>query len=294
MTSFAVLGPGGVGGFVAAALSRAGADVTVVARDPTASVLARHGFRVQSVRLGKFTARPAVVTVLRAPTDVLLVATKASGLAAGLGRIETDPGLVVPLLNGLEHMALLRERFGDRVAAGVIRVESDRPAPGEIVQTSPALRIDIADDAPARRAAVHALAATLEAAEIPVRLDPSEADLLWSKLLRLNALACTTSAYDLPLGEIRADPVRQAALEACVLEAAAVAAAEGAHLDPAATLGELRDAHPGQGSSMRRDLAAGREPELDAIPGAVIRAGARHGLACPVISELTERIRVRM
>jgi len=51
-------------------------------------------------------------------------------------------------------------------------------------------------------------------------------------------------------------------------------------------LSELDAAHDGLGSSMQRDLAAGREPELDAIQGAVLRAGARHGIACPTIAEL--------
>ena len=44
--------------------------------------------------------------------NVLIVATKATGLQAGLARIKADPQLVVPLLNGLDHMALLRDRFG--------------------------------------------------------------------------------------------------------------------------------------------------------------------------------------
>jgi 2-dehydropantoate 2-reductase len=109
---------------------------------------------------------------------------------------------------------------------------------------------------------------------------------LWSKLVRLNALACTTSAYDLPLGAIRDTPGLRADLEACVAEGAAVARAEGAAISAGDVLGELEEAHAQLGSSMQRDVASGREPELDAIPGAVLRAGARHGLACPTIARL--------
>ena len=75
-------------------------------------------------------------------------------------------------------------------------------------------------------------------------------------------------------------------------ETAAVAAADGATLDPAATLAELEAAHAELGSSMQRDIAAGREPELDAIAGAVLRAAARHGLRCPTI-ELARPTRSR-
>ncbi len=47
------------------------------------------------------------------------------------------------------------------------------------------------------------------------------------------------------------------------------------------------------GSSMQRDIAAGRAPELDAIPGAVLRAAARHGLQCPTIERLVAIIAER-
>ena len=76
-------------------------------------------------------------------------------------------------------------------------------------------------------------------------------------------------------------------------EAAAVANADGAQLDPAGPLGELEAAHPELGSSMRRDIAAGREPELDAIAGSVLRAGRRHGIACPTIERLSAEIAAR-
>jgi 2-dehydropantoate 2-reductase len=291
----AVLGPGGVGGFLAAALARAGESVVVVARAETAQTIGARGIEVSSVRLGDFTAHPAVAETLIEPVDVLIVATKATGFATALERIEAPPALVVPLLNGLDHLTLLRERFGaGRVAAGTIRIEADRPVPGRIVQTSPFLRIDLAADDPALRPALDRLARTMIDAEIPTEIGPSEAQILWSKLVRLNALACTTSAADEPIGFIRSDPAWRAALEGCIFEAAAVAKADGAEIDPSQRLAELDDAHAELGSSMWRDIAAGREPELDAIPGSVLRAAARHDLACPTIERLVGQIAQRV
>jgi 2-dehydropantoate 2-reductase len=128
---------------------------------------------------------------------------------------------------------------------------------------------------------------------VPALVGPSEARILWSKLVRLTALACTTSASDQPIGFIRTDPEWRRALEGCVQEAAAVANADGARLDPAVPLGELEAAHAELGSSMRRDIAAGREPELDAIAGSVLRAGRRHGIDCPTIERLSGEIAAR-
>jgi 2-dehydropantoate 2-reductase len=286
----AVLGPGGVGGLVAAALARAGEEVVVIAREPTAELISHNGIEVSSVRLGDFTAAPRAVARLNEAVDVLVVATKATALDKALERVGVEPRLVVPLLNGLEHIDVLRRRFAaERVVAAVIRVESDRPAPGRVLQTSPFLRVDIADSRPT----ITAFAGALERAGIPVRLGGSEAEVMWSKLVRLNALALATSAYDRPLGEIRDDPERRRVLEAAIRETGAVAAAEGATIDPADTVAELQSAHPGLTSSMQRDIAAGRAPELDAIAGAVLRAARRRGIACPTVSELTRRVAER-
>lgn len=294
MSSIAVLGPGGVGGFIAATLARAGEDVTVLARESTAEKIAREGIAVQSVRLGEFVARVDATSTLREPVEVLIIATKAIGLEAACARIQATAELVVPLLNGLDHMTLLRDRFGaGRVAAGTIRIEADRPEPGKIAQTSPFLRVDLAADDPALHGKLERLAATLRSAGIPATVGRSEAQILWSKLVRLNALACTTSASGRSIGFIRSDPQWRSALEGCIDEASAVANADGAEVDPALRLAELDDAHAELGSSMQRDIAAGREPELDAIAGSVLRAGARHGLTCPTIERLSAAVAQR-
>lgn len=292
----AILGPGGVGGLLAAALARAGADVTVVAREATAATIARDGIEVQSVVLGDFAARPAAVARLEQPVDALIVATKAAALEQALERVDADaPSLVVPLLNGFDHMALLRERFGARVVAGTIRVQSDRPAPARVVQGGGFLFVELASDDAALRPALGALADLLTQAGVENRVsdDKSEARILWGKLVRLNTLACMTAAYDAPFGAIRSDPQRWAELEACVHEGVAVARAEGADVDAAVVFGEFQVLHDGFGTSMQRDVAAGREPELDAIVGAVLRAGARHGIPCPTVAALAARIAER-
>jgi 2-dehydropantoate 2-reductase len=297
----AILGPGGVGGLLAGVLERAGQDVVIVARESTAEAIAERGLRVSSVTFGELVARPRAVARLEEPADALIVATKATGLADALERIAGRPGLVLPLLNGLEHLAVLRERFEEgSVLAGTIRVEADRSEPGVIVHTSPFLLVEMASRHPAASEPMQALAKALSDAGVPVRADwpisaASEAQVMWSKLVRLNALACTTSAYDKLLGEIRSTPQLRADLLGAIEEGCAVGLAEGAQdVEPARAIAELERAHATLGSSMQRDIAAGREPELDAIPGAVLRAAERHGVSCPTIERLVAMIRARI
>jgi 2-dehydropantoate 2-reductase len=317
----AVLGPGGVGGLLAGVLERADTEVLVVARPSTAETINRDGLHVSSVTFGEITAHPRAVSALEEPVDGLIVATKSTGLEEALERIPEEPPVVLPLLNGLDHLAVLRRRFTpDTVLAGSIRVEADRPAPGVIVHTSPFLLVEMAcpmplsagvaaadrsqsqpldgadgEAAPARER-MQAIAEALSDASIPVRVgwpfsERSEAEVMWSKLVRLNALACTTSAYDKLLGEIRSDPKLRADLVGAITESCAVGRAEGAvDVDADRAIAELDAAHETLGSSMQRDIAAGREPELDAIPGSVLRAAARHELPCPTITRLVGMI----
>ena len=292
----AVLGPGGVGGLLAAVLERAGSEIVVVARESTVAVIAEQGLQVQSVTFGELHTHPRAVARLEEPVDALIVATKAAGLGAALERIATEPTVVLPLLNGLDHLAVLRERFAPgSVLAGSIRVEADRPSAGVVIHTSPFLLINMAAVDPAAEAPMRELEAAIAAAEVPVKVLDSEPQVMWSKLVRLNALACTTSAYDKLLGEIRSTPALRADLVGVIEESCAVGLAEGAtDVEAARAIGELEKAHATLGSSMQRDIAAGREPELDAIPGSVLRAAARHGLQCPTIERLMAMIQARI
>jgi 2-dehydropantoate 2-reductase len=267
----AVLGPGGVGGLLAAVLP----DALVVSRSPLAD-----GITLRSRVLGDRHATPRSVDRLAEPIDVLFIATKATGLADAIARIETEPGVVVPLLNGVEHLAFLRERFADVVAA-TIRVEATRVAPGVIEQTSPFLRIELAGHPE--------VAELLNEAGIEACVVDGEAQVMWSKLVRLNAIALTTTAYGAPMGEVRER--HRDDLLGVVGETAAVAAAEGATINAAAIELELDQAHPELRASMARDVEAGRPPELDAIGGAVLRAAARHGIQTPTVARLVDAIR---
>jgi 2-dehydropantoate 2-reductase len=300
MMRVAVLGPGGVGGLVAGVLAQAGAAVIVIAREPTAETIAERGLSVHSIMFGDLSVRVRAHARLQEQVDVLIVATKAAGLDSALDRIEVEPKLVLPLLNGLDHIAVLRDRFGaDSVLAGTIRVESDRPQPGVIIHTSPFLLVDMATHSPSALSGMEAMAQAFTDADVPVRVvlpvsERSEARVMWSKLVRLSALACTTSAHDKLLGEIRSTPELRADLVGAIDEACAVGLQEGAaDVDPQRALAELELAHETLGSSMQRDIAAGRPPELDAIPGAILRAAARHGLSCPTIERLVAIIAAR-
>lgn len=282
----AILGAGGIGGLLGAALAHAGREVTLVVRDrdhPTE-------LRLDSRVLGDISAAVAIATTLPPGTDVLWVTVKSQQLEEALRACPpaaVGGARVVPLLNGVEHLARLRAIYGPgSVTAGTIQVESERLTPGHYRQLSPFMRVGLAGPG------ADVIAAELEAAGITASVEPDEATLLWRKLAVLASLALTTTALEAPIGSVRADPAWRQRLLAVASEVCAVAAAEGAGVDPRATRQFVLGVPDAMRSSMQKDRAAGRPLELDAIGGAVQRAGRRHGVPTPVVDELVAEISV--
>ncbi|MGW1174635.1 ketopantoate reductase family protein [Kitasatospora sp. NPDC002543] len=283
----AVLGPGGVGGLIAGLLARDGHRVVCLAGEETAAVIERDGLRVRSARFGEFTARVAAATELREPVDAAFVTVKETALAAALDRMPAQAlgtGIVVPLLNGLDHMALLRERYpAGRVVAGTIRVETARTAPGRIEHTSPFATVELGAGAePA--APVTEFAERLRHAGLDVALREDETAMLWSKLSFLAPFALLTTRHASAVGTVRGE--HRAELLAVLNEITAVARAVGAPADAQALLASFDRVPGAMKSSMQRDVEAGRPTELDAIGGAVLRAADAHAVAVPTIARL--------
>ncbi len=129
----AILGAGGVGGLIGAALAKSGDAVTLVLR-PEAMKDYPPELSLESP-FGSFSDPVELSTEVAEPFDVLWVTVKATQLDSALSHVAVKPealGAIVPLLNGIDHIALLRGRFGhDRVVPASIAVESERVAPGQ-------------------------------------------------------------------------------------------------------------------------------------------------------------------
>ncbi|MGY1805087.1 ketopantoate reductase family protein [Blastococcus sp. SYSU D00922] len=284
----AVLGPGGVGGLVGTLLARQGSAVTCLAGAGTAAQIEAHGLRLVSDRYGEVTAPAHGTERLAEPVDALLVTPKATRLEEALERVPADVlggAVVVPLLNGIDHMAVLRQRYPDaRVVAGAIRVVASRTAPGEIRHEGQLAAVQLCEGA-------RPLADALAEAGLDVTVRPDEPGLLWDKLAFLAPVALLTTTLDAPLGAVREQLPDD--LRALVEETAAVARAEGAEADAAATLAFMETVPASMTSSLQRDTAAGHETELEAIGGAVLRAAERHGVDVPVTARVVEHLRAR-
>jgi 2-dehydropantoate 2-reductase len=279
----AVLGLGGIGGMLVARTGALG-----IGTEATVEAIGAGGLTL--VHDGKtIVAHPEVVTRLDRPVSLLVVAVKAFSLDAALERV--DPGslegaVVLPLLNGLEHVELLRERVDAVVAAGSIgAVEAFSPEPGFVVQRSSAAAITAASDELGREALGRVLA-PLDLPGIELVVTDGERAVLWEKAARLAVLAAAAIASGKPVGELRDDPAWRRRLEAALVEACAVAAADGVELDAARQWSIVEGLPAGLVPSAARDASVGRPTELDAITGSVVRAARRLDTWTPMLDGL--------
>jgi 2-dehydropantoate 2-reductase len=281
----AILGAGAIGGLMGTALAALGEDVSMIVRREK---LSRHPREITLDRPSdSLTASVNVVSELSEPTDVLWIATKTYHLENALQSIHSEARTVVPLLNGVEHIAVLRSRFGqDRVVPATIAVEAERAADGHFIQRSP-VRLNIAAIGEPILAET---AAGLRNLGFLCSFIANERSLLWGKLCFLGPFALVTSASGKDLGGIMADPQWKAALNDALAEARTVAEAHGAQIDNSRIQTMLDSSPPTMRSSMAKDLAAGRELELDGIAGPILRGGPRFGIPVPTTSRLAAEI----
>jgi 2-dehydropantoate 2-reductase len=268
----AILGAGAVGGMLGALLASAGHHVTVLASDRTSTVINNDGLVLRSERFGHRHVRVPARPWLTTPVDLLFVAVKAPDLLAAATRVPGQlvrEAAIVPLLNGVDHVPLLRAMFPEStVVPMTVAVEATRLGPGVVEHLSPFADYAIAAGP---RPAVVDPATLLVGAGLPVDTSaPDEATLLWRKLSFLAPFALLTTVTREPIG-----PARQARpdlLDALVDETAAAAALDRAMIEPDPVRERLRNLPDGMRSSMLKDALTGSTLELDAIAGPILRA----------------------
>jgi 2-dehydropantoate 2-reductase len=290
----AVLGPGGVGGFLGAMLARAGDSVLMLASDDTARAIAQDGLRVESQKFGTFAVVVPTASRLTHRMDACFITVKATHLRDAVDRVPANvlgSGLAIPFLNGLEHVEFLRTVYPPAsVVAATIRIETTRAATGVIRQTSPFVLIEIAASA-SNHDGVESIAAHLRAAGLDVRVRDDELAMLWDKFALLAPMALLTTHERANVGAIRT--TRRADAIALIGEVAAVAGADGVHIDPDEVLRLMDSVPESMESSMQRDQAAGRPLELDALGGALLRRAAKAGIQAPVTQRLVDELQSR-
>lgn len=299
MSTVAVVGCGAMGSVYAGLLAAAGNEVHAIDRSSEhVDAINQRGLRVSGASGDRTVAVAASTEVPTVVVDLVVLAMKAGGVAAGAAAVAPmlgDETLVLTIQNGLGSADVVAEAVGaDRLIVGVAQgFGASRPEPGHAHHNAmQAIRMGPYAGVPL--SSVERVAALWRAAGFDAAVAHDLAAMQWRKLICNVAYSAVCALHRCTLGDVLDDPDLAQVSQAAAVEAWTVARALDVAIDvddPVALVqafaAGMRSAKP----SVLLDLEAGRPSEIDVINGAVGRAAARVGLAAPVNDTLTALVR---
>jgi 2-dehydropantoate 2-reductase len=299
----AVVGAGAIGGFLAAALARAGIQTAIVARGAHLAAIRRHGLRVTG-DLGDFTAAVDASDDLGelGPFDTLLLTFKAHqwpGFLAQVAPFAETPTSIVTMQNGLpfwyvrqpplrsvDPEGAVGRLFADSQTIGsVVHVSGEILEPGYVRQSG-GLRYVLGESRGGGGTRIDELVRLMRSAGLAAEADTSIRQTVWLKLVNNTGLNAVSALRGLKIKPMLEDPEARRQVAALMHEALAVGQAMGvvgevdveARIAYATRLDNVR-------TSMLQDAEQRRALELDPILGAVCELGGRYGVATPAVRE---------
>jgi 2-dehydropantoate 2-reductase len=299
--SILVVGAGATGGFFGLRLAQAGRDVTFLVRPRRAEVIGERGLRLIGPDEEE-SIEPRLITAdgLDREFDVVLLSVKATVVEAAIEDLAPAVGArtrIVPFLNGIGHLAALNERFSaERVLGGVVKVQTQLDAEGDIQVLGPMASLEIGTQDGGASERLDEVAAELGGAagfEFSVSDDIIAA--MWHKWVFIATIGALTCLMRANVGEIVAQPGGETLGPALAAEAAAVSAAAGYPVPgPELEWVTALSSAPGSPltSSLYRDMDAGSATEVEPILGDLVAAARRLEVDTPLLDLATLHLRI--
>ncbi|MCY4365265.1 MAG: 2-dehydropantoate 2-reductase [Chloroflexi bacterium] len=290
----AVMGAGSIGSYFGGTLARAGNQVSLIARGDHLAAIKAGGLRIQTdsdlltIPCGdalEATDDPSAV----GHVDLVLLTVKTYqndvAVPAMLPMVGPDTS-VLCLQNGIDSYRAAAQAVGEeRVLPGAAYIEAERLGPGLVQQSGSVVRIAFGESDGSDSERGRIIENTLSGAGINAQFSQDIRQTLWTKFLFIATMAGVTSLSRETMAQIMPRPEWRTVIINCMKEIEAVARASGIRLDPdivhntvAYIEGDLEDMH----ASMHADIMAGRPLELEALNGAVVRAGMQAGVPTPI------------
>ncbi|TYR80873.1 2-dehydropantoate 2-reductase [Priestia megaterium] len=296
-----VLGAGGVGGYFGGRLVEKGEDVTFLVREGRKKQLDKNGLVIKSVH-GDITFEPKLVTTNdydAEPFDLILFSTKAYHLHQAIEDVKPFVGektIVLPLLNGIAHIPLLKEAFGEeKVIGGLCFIETTLNAAGDVVQTSPAHRVVFGEFNQQKSDRIHQVAETLNGTKASFILSDYIEREMWHKYLFIATMSGMTTLMRAPVGPIRQSEGGRQFIINLFNEVAAIMKAYGAPLSESIVddhMNTMEKMTYDMKSSMQRDMEKGSLIEADHLQGYLLRLADQYNVEVPILKAVYQHLKV--
>lgn len=300
----AVVGVGGVGGYLAGMLVKAYPHVTLVARGERGESIRENGLVLHSDFHGEIVAKPektvSCSTELE-PQDYIFICVKNYSLEEACRELKsavTDNTVIIPVMNGADPGERTREYLGKGIVIdSLIYIVAFANADYSVTQQGgfASLRIGMKCPNEVEQAKLAETSELLKGANIDHKISADIEREIWRKYILNCAYNVTTAYYDNTIGELRNDPKKAREYEQLVEEAYEVAVKKGVHVKPEHKEAiihrfyhELADDAT---SSLQRDVNAGRPTEVETFSGYLVREAKRLGVEVPASERMYEELK---
>lgn len=302
----AVIGIGGVGGYVAGMLAKAYPHVTMVARGARGESIRENGLVLHSDYKGEIVAKPERVASVRemGQQDYIFICVKNYSLedvCENIRDMVTDDTVIIPVMNGVDPGEKIRSLIGrGTVVDSLIYTVAFANADFSISQqdTFTWLCIGIKNADQGQKEKVAQVAEILKGADIDYKDDGDIEVEIWRKYILNCAFNVMTAFYDNTIGELRRDPVKAQQYETLVWEAASVGRAKGVALTDEhiqEVIHKFRHVHADNAtSSLQRDFQiCKKQTELETFSGYIVQEAKRLGVSIPLSEEMYQGLKAK-
>ena len=281
-----IVGAGAVGGYFGARLHAAGRDVSFLVRPRRAALLREHGLRVRSPTGDLDLADVKLVesAQLQPQYDLAILSSKAYDLDDAVASMAAAVGpdtMILPLLNGMQHLDVLAGRFGSQaVLGGQCVIASTLDGDGVIQHLNSYAGLTFGETAGGTSERARQLEQMLNVEGFEIKRSDDILQAMWEKWTMLATLASATSLMRASVGDILQGPGGLAFIEGMLAECAGVAEMEGHRPGETfyhRTRGMLTEHGSTLTASMFRDIGNGNPIEADHIVGDLIHRGEAKG-----------------
>lgn len=302
----AVVGIGGVGGYIAAMLCKHDKHITLAARGSRKESLSQNGISMKSEMHGSFTAYPEKVTETSdiGPQDIIFICVKGFSVEQVCNELKEQVAantIIVPVMNGVDNAEKIRKAFPKNIVLDsliyISAFANDDFSISQVGTIAPLYMGTIVNDE-RHKAAVHTVNAFLNEVGIDCQIPADIEAETWNKYILNCSQNVITAYYDCDTGHIRENPERTAQFETLMDEAWNVAKAKNINVTQAdidELMRKFRYVFPATSTtSLQRDFHDGKPTELEMFSGYIIKEADRLNVPVPLTKELYTQLLKRI
>ena len=298
---YAVIGAGGTGGMIGFYMTKAGKDVTLIARGEHLTKMQEKGLTLEKMWNGSVETLPVSATDMehyREQPDVIFVCVKGYSLAGTIPfikKVAKKDTIVVPVLNIYGTGAKMQKELPELlVTDGCIYVSANIKEPGVLLQHGEIFRVVFGVRDPGDfREVLRKIAEDLCDSGIEGILSENIRRDALEKFSYVSPIGAAGLYFDAVARDFQREGEQRETFKAMIREIAALAEAMGIPFERdmvEVNLKILSNLAPEATTSMQRDVMAGKNSEIDGLVYEVVRMGAEYGVPVPVYTKVAEKL----